>query len=60
MKFTWIFLFFFAKNLLGLICRIEATKMEVITQNDEQIEISFSRTWNASSNVTVPVNIDKR
>uniref|UniRef100_M4EPT3 rhamnogalacturonan endolyase n=1 Tax=Brassica campestris TaxID=3711 RepID=M4EPT3_BRACM len=48
------------KKTKGTLDRIEATKMEVITQNDEQIEISFSRTWNASSNVTVPVNIDKR
>ncbi|KAH0916620.1 hypothetical protein HID58_031066 [Brassica napus] len=48
------------KKTKGTLDRIEATKMEVITQNDEQIEISFSRTWNASSNVTVPVNIEKR
>ncbi|KAL0697532.1 hypothetical protein Bca4012_053654 [Brassica carinata] len=48
------------KKTKGTLDRIEATKMEVITQNDEQIEISFSRTWNASSNVSVPVNIDKR
>ena len=40
--------------------RIEATKMEVITQSDEKIELSFSRTWNASSTTALPVNIDKR
>ena len=39
---------------------IEATKMEVITQSDEEIELSFSRTWNASSTTSLPVNIDKR
>ncbi|ESQ35875.1 hypothetical protein EUTSA_v100070381mg, partial [Eutrema salsugineum] len=48
------------KKTKGTLDRIEATKMEVITQSDEKIEISFSRTWNASSTLAVPVNIDKR
>ncbi|CAN8294534.1 unnamed protein product [Cochlearia groenlandica] len=48
------------KKTKGTLDRIEATKMEVITQNDEVIEISFSRAWNDSSLEAVPVNIDKR
>ncbi|CAA7022744.1 unnamed protein product [Microthlaspi erraticum] len=48
------------KKTKGTLDRIEATKMEVITQNDDQIELSFSRKWNASSKTSVPVNIDKR
>ncbi|ANM60517.1 Rhamnogalacturonate lyase family protein [Arabidopsis thaliana] len=49
-----------AKKTKGTLDRIEATKMEVITQNDEKIELSFTRTWNTSSTTAVPVNIDKR
>ncbi|KAL1214218.1 hypothetical protein V5N11_034747 [Cardamine amara subsp. amara] len=48
------------KKTKGTLDRIEATKMEVKIQNDEQIELSFSRTWNTSSTMAVPVNIDKR
>ncbi|VVA90661.1 unnamed protein product [Arabis nemorensis] len=48
------------KKTKGTLDRIEATKMEVVMQSDEQIEISFSRLWNASSTMSVPVNIDKR
>lgn len=44
----------------GLLDRIETTNMSVITQNEEQIEISFTRTWNTSSKLTVPLNFDKR
>ncbi|XP_019058445.1 PREDICTED: probable rhamnogalacturonate lyase B [Tarenaya hassleriana] len=44
----------------GTVDRIEATKLEVIVQNDEQIELSFTRTWNSSLDKAVPVNIDKR
>ena len=51
------------KNLkqFRLIYRIEATDFKVIVQNDEQIELSFSRTYNSSSgDDVVPLNVDKR
>ncbi|XP_047316241.1 probable rhamnogalacturonate lyase B [Impatiens glandulifera] len=38
--------------------RLRGTRFKVIEHNEDQIEISFSRTWN--SNVEVPLNIDKR
>ncbi|CAN8276523.1 unnamed protein product [Cochlearia groenlandica] len=39
--------------------RIEGTKFRIITQNKEQVEISFSREWNVGSG-HVPLNVDKR
>jgi len=41
--------------------RLEGTKFEIITQNEEQIEISFTRTWTISRRGSlVPLNVDKR
>ncbi|KAI3884118.1 hypothetical protein MKW92_031969 [Papaver armeniacum] len=39
---------------------IEGTRFEVIKEDDEQVELSFKRTWNASKTNVVPLNIDKR
>lgn len=39
--------------------RIEGTNFRIITQNEEQVEISFSRKWNGGSK-HIPLNIDKR
>ncbi|KAI3995853.1 hypothetical protein MKX01_020388 [Papaver californicum] len=36
---------------------IEGTSFEVIKEDEEQVELSFKRTWNAHA---VPLNIDKR
>lgn len=42
-------------------CRIKGTKFEVIVENDEQVELSFTRTWDPSQEgKLVPLNIDKR
>jgi rhamnogalacturonan endolyase len=41
--------------------KLEGTKFEIITQNEEQIEISFTRTWTISRRGSlVPLNVDKR
>ncbi|KAK1301046.1 hypothetical protein QJS10_CPB13g00281 [Acorus calamus] len=41
--------------------RIKATSFKVILQNENLVELSFTRTWNVSQNGTViPLNIDKR
>lgn len=41
--------------------RLEGTKLEVIVQNEEQVELSFTRKWNFSLNGTVvPLDVDKR
>ncbi|KAM6564002.1 hypothetical protein CsatB_024000 [Cannabis sativa] len=39
--------------------RLVGTKFEIITANNDQIEISFTKKWNDSSKV-FPVNMDKR
>lgn len=40
---------------------MEATKFNVIVENDEQVEISFTRAWDSSKEgKMVPLNIDKR
>ncbi|KAL8058535.1 hypothetical protein ABFX02_03G025100 [Erythranthe guttata] len=40
---------------------IKASKFEVITESEEQVEVSFSRPWDPSlENKLVPLNIDKR
>ncbi|CAK9325542.1 unnamed protein product [Citrullus colocynthis] len=45
----------------GIFDRIEATDFKVIVENDEQIELSFSRTYNSSiGRELIPLNIDKR
>ncbi|KAK4800342.1 hypothetical protein SAY86_020829 [Trapa natans] len=45
----------------GVLDRLEGTKLEVVVQNEEQVELSFTRTWNFSLYETVvPMNVDKR
>ncbi|XP_059460382.1 probable rhamnogalacturonate lyase B [Corylus avellana] len=45
----------------GIFDRMEGTKFEVIVENEEQVELSFSRTWDTSlEGKLVPLNIDKR
>ncbi|XP_038899397.1 probable rhamnogalacturonate lyase B isoform X5 [Benincasa hispida] len=45
----------------GIFDRLEATDFKVIVENDEQIELSFSRTYNSSTGGDlIPLNIDKR
>ncbi|PKI73498.1 hypothetical protein CRG98_006079 [Punica granatum] len=40
---------------------LEGTKLEVIVENEDQVELSFTRTWNFSlSGTVVPINVDKR
>ncbi|KAK1311144.1 hypothetical protein QJS10_CPA08g00313 [Acorus calamus] len=40
---------------------LKATGFKVILQNENQVELSFTRTWNVSQKGTViPLNIDKR
>ncbi|XP_010060112.2 probable rhamnogalacturonate lyase B [Eucalyptus grandis] len=41
--------------------RMNATKFNVIVENEEQVEISFTRMWDSSmAGQMVPLNIDKR
>jgi len=41
--------------------RLETTNMRVIMQSEEQVELSFTRTWNSSlEGKLAPLNIDKR
>lgn len=43
------------------ICRVAATKFMIITEREEQVEISFSTTWDVSLlGRKVPLIIDKR
>ncbi|XP_019100915.1 PREDICTED: uncharacterized protein LOC109132906 [Camelina sativa] len=48
----------------GGLDRIEGTKFKIITQNQEQVEISFSRTWESGSRSRshhhIPLTVDKR
>ncbi|KAL3733040.1 hypothetical protein ACJRO7_022547 [Eucalyptus globulus] len=45
----------------GKLDRLDGTKFEVIVENDEQVELSFTRMWNLSlAGKVVPLNIDKR
>ncbi|KAI3859552.1 hypothetical protein MKX03_024006 [Papaver bracteatum] len=39
---------------------IKGTSFEVIQEDEEQVELSFKRTWDASQTEYVPLNIDKR
>lgn len=42
-------------------CRIHATNFKVVVETEEQIELSFSRTWDISlRGKLAPLNIDKR
>ncbi|KAG1361069.1 putative rhamnogalacturonate lyase B [Cocos nucifera] len=41
--------------------RIQGTNFKIIFQSEEQVEVSFTRTWTPSLNGTlIPLNIDKR
>ncbi|XP_059624760.1 probable rhamnogalacturonate lyase B isoform X4 [Cornus florida] len=46
-------------DIKWLFYRIEGTNFRVIMEDENQIELSFSRTWNNDSE-TIPLNIDKR
>ncbi|XP_024038945.1 probable rhamnogalacturonate lyase B isoform X3 [Citrus clementina] len=49
------------KGTKGTLDRIEATNFTVIVENEEQVEVSFTRLWNSSlEGQVVPLNIDKR
>lgn len=43
------------------LCRLEGTNFRVIVETEDQIEVSFMKTWKSflGDNV-VPLNIDKR
>ncbi|CAN1766490.1 Rhamnogalacturonate lyase [Linum perenne] len=48
-----------AGQLTGI--RLDCNNLRVITENDEQVELSFTRRWNSSmGGYAVPLNIDKR
>uniref|UniRef100_A0A9I9CSD4 rhamnogalacturonan endolyase n=1 Tax=Cucumis melo TaxID=3656 RepID=A0A9I9CSD4_CUCME len=40
--------------------RVRATNFKVITANDDQVELSFTKTWDPSDASSLPLNIDKR
>ncbi|KAH9756096.1 rhamnogalacturonan endolyase [Citrus sinensis] len=49
------------KRKKGLLDRIEATNFAVIEEHEEQVELSFTRTWDSSlEGKVVPLKIDKR
>lgn len=40
---------------------IKGTNFSIVTQDDDQVEVSFTRTWDPSlQGKLVPLNIDKR
>ena len=42
-------------------CRIEGTSIRIIVENEEQVELSFTRLWDPSlQGKHAPLNIDKR
>jgi len=44
-----------------LLCRISGTSFRVVVENDEQVELSFTRMWDSSlEGKYIPLNIDKR
>ncbi|PSS30039.1 Rhamnogalacturonate lyase [Actinidia chinensis var. chinensis] len=48
-------------NLGGKYDLLEGTSFSVVLEDENQIELSFTRTWNSSQNGTgIPLNIDKR
>ncbi|XVF36558.1 hypothetical protein REPUB_Repub19eG0067900 [Reevesia pubescens] len=50
-----------SKGTKGKFDRIEATSFVVIVENEDQVELSFTRTWDSSlEGKVVPLNIDKR
>lgn len=49
------------RSSLALICRLESTSFKVIAETQDQVEVSFTKTWNVSlGHNVVPLNIDKR
>uniref|UniRef100_A0A2P2IRL7 Rhamnogalacturonate lyase B n=1 Tax=Rhizophora mucronata TaxID=61149 RepID=A0A2P2IRL7_RHIMU len=45
----------------GDLDRLKGARFKVVVQNEDQVEISFTRLWNASlEGKAVPLNIDKR
>lgn len=72
--FIWLILFFifvtrliyyytcftdWCKNCFS--CRISGTSFRVVVENEEQVELSFLRTWASSLEGNyIPLNIDKR
>ncbi|KAK8623480.1 hypothetical protein V6N13_118363 [Hibiscus sabdariffa] len=50
-----------SKGTKGKFDRIEATSFEVVVENEDQVELSFTRTWDQPlEGKAVPLNIDKR
>ncbi|GER34850.1 rhamnogalacturonate lyase family protein [Striga asiatica] len=48
-------------HLQDTIDKLDGTSMTVVKQDDDQVEISFWRTWNNNTSETgLPLNIDKR
>lgn len=44
-----------------LLCRIYGTSLRVVVENEDQVELSFTRMWDPSlEGKSVPLNIDKR
>ncbi|KAE7995833.1 hypothetical protein FH972_000598 [Carpinus fangiana] len=46
----------------GIVERIAGTKFKIVTEHKDQVELSFSKTWNVSSHGkgSVPLNVDRR
>ncbi|XP_019177548.1 PREDICTED: probable rhamnogalacturonate lyase B isoform X3 [Ipomoea nil] len=44
----------------GELDKLQGTSFEIITNDESEVEISFTRTWDASQNNVAPVHIDKR
>ncbi|KAJ4701498.1 Rhamnogalacturonate lyase family protein [Melia azedarach] len=50
-----------APGITGIFDVIQGTSFNVIVENEDQVEISFTRTWDSSQEgKLVPLNIDKR
>ena len=44
-----------------ILCRIKGSNFNVIVENEEQVEISFTRPWDVSlQGKLAPLNLDKR
>lgn len=51
----------YSLQLVGYTCRTVGTSFNVIMENEEQLEISFTRKWDPSpKGKRAPLNIDKR
>ncbi|GMI81072.1 hypothetical protein HRI_001776500 [Hibiscus trionum] len=49
------------KGTRGKFDKIESTSFEVVVENEDQVDLSFTRTWDQSlEGKVVPLNIDKR